>query len=544
MATSVPRVQFSPQGFIAPPQSAVLAGIIADFNSAFGGGVNPALSTPQGQLATSETAIVGATNDTFCYFTNQVDPAYSTGRMQDAIGRIYFLTRSPAEPTVVQALCSGLAGVVIPPGALGLSTDGNLYICPDGGVIAGAGTVTLTFNCTVDGPIACPAGALNQIYQAVPGWDSIVNLADGVIGNAVEGRAAFEARRAASVAKNARGFVSSVEGSVLAVAGVLDAYVTENVTGAPVTMGGFSVAAHSLYVAAVGGTDAAVAQAIWMKKSPGCNYNGNTTVAVYDTNSGYDPPYPVYSVTFERPAALPILFAVNIANSAQVPANAVSLIQGAIIAAFAGSDGGARARIGSTLYASRYAAAVQAVGPWVRLISLLIGSNNTTSATFIGSIAGTLLTVKAAGTGTIAVGQTIDDLTGSIVEGTTILSLGTGAGGVGTYNLSISQTVSGAAFTGTGAGTNLTTTAVTGTIRVGDNVFGTGVPANTTISSQTSGTPGGAGVYVTNNATTSAGDALTTGEAMKSAVANLNSIAVGIAQVPTVAAIDIAVTLT
>jgi hypothetical protein len=66
-----------------------------------------------------------------------------------------------------------------------------------------------------------------------------------------------------------------------------------------------------------------------------------------------------------------------------------------------------------------------------------------------------------------------------------------------------------ATFSGTGSGTNLTTTAVTGTIRVGDKITGTGVPASTYIVSQTSGATGGAGVYVTSNATTSAADALT-----------------------------------
>lgn len=68
-----------------------------------------------------------------------------------------------------------------------------------------------------------------------------------------------------------------------------------------------------------------------------------------------------------------------------------------------------------------------------------------------------------------------------------------------------------AAFTGTGAGTNLTTSAVTGIIKPGDAVAGTGVPAATTIVSQTSGTPGGAGVYVTSAATTSSGASLTSG---------------------------------
>lgn len=68
-----------------------------------------------------------------------------------------------------------------------------------------------------------------------------------------------------------------------------------------------------------------------------------------------------------------------------------------------------------------------------------------------------------------------------------------------------------AAFTGTGSGANLTTTSVTGIIKVGDVVTGTGAPAGTTIISQTSGTAGGAGVYVTSVATTSSGASLTSG---------------------------------
>lgn len=61
----------------------------------------------------------------------------------------------------------------------------------------------------------------------------------------------------------------------------------------------------------------------------------------------------------------------------------------------------------------------------------------------------------------------------------------------------------GATFTASGSGTNLTTSAVTGVITVGETLgTTTGIPAGTTIVSQTSGTPGGAGVYVTSVATT------------------------------------------
>lgn len=86
----------------------------------------------------------------------------------------------------------------------------------------------------------------------------------------------------------------------------------------------------------------------------------------------------------------------------------------------------------------------------------------------------------------------------------------------------------GATFTGTGSGTNLTTSAVTGLISVGDTITGTGVPASTRIVSQTSGTPGGAGVYVTNNSTTSSGNALVASSNVLNVTVNSdNLIAVG-----------------
>jgi len=66
--------------------------------------------------------------------------------------------------------------------------------------------------------------------------------------------------------------------------------------------------------------------------------------------------------------------------------------------------------------------------------------SNPVSAQFIGSVSGTTLTVTLMKSGTIAVGQS---LFGVGVTGETIITaLGTGTGGVGTYTINISQTES------------------------------------------------------------------------------------------------------
>jgi hypothetical protein len=67
-----------------------------------------------------------------------------------------------------------------------------------------------------------------------------------------------------------------------------------------------------------------------------------------------------------------------------------------------------------------------------------------------------------------------------------------------------------AVFTATASGTNLTVSAVTlGTITSGDTISGTGIPTGTTIVSQTSGTAGGVGVYVTSASTTASAATVT-----------------------------------
>lgn len=380
ISTAVPPIDFTDTGLVIPDTSDVLAGAQSDIDAAFGGGLNPALNTPQGQLASSLTAIIDNNNSTIAEFVNQVDPDTNNGFMQDAIARIYFLNRSPGAPTVVQALCVGAVGTFIPVGAQAQDESGNRYVCTAGGSIPISGNITLPFANVVLGPIPCPAGELNIIFQAIPGWDTITNAADGVVGANVETAAAFRVRRAQSVALNAQGSLPSIYAAVFDVPNVIDVYATENTTSSTVNTGStnFPVVAHSLYVAVVGGDAAAIAQAIWTKKNVGADYNGNTTVVVSDP-SGYLPPVPTYSVSFEIPAALPILFAVQIATSSSLPANIVALVQAAIVASFNGTDGSARVRIGSLLLASKFYGAVQAIGPEVSVLSILLGSSTPTA---------------------------------------------------------------------------------------------------------------------------------------------------------------------
>ncbi len=379
LISSVPKIVFTPAGLVIPTESAILAGVQADINAAFGGGVNPALETPQGQLASSQSAVIGDKNAEVAYIVNQVDPQYSDGRFQDAIGRIYFLTRKPATPTAVTATLVGLSGTIIPAGTLAQDTSGNTYALSGSVTIPIGGSIDGQFQNIVNGPIPCAANALIQVYQAIPGWDAVINDAAGTLGQDVETRSDFELRRKNSVALNGNGTPNAIYASVFNVDNVLDVFVVDNPTNATVNYGStsFPLLPHSVYVAVVGGLDADIGLAIWNKKDVGCDYNGNTNVTVTDT-SGYNYPYPTYVVKFERPVAYPIKFEVRIVNDPALPSDINASIKAAIIARFNGVDGTVRERMGSIILSSRYYGAVLSTYQNLQLLSILIGTTTPT----------------------------------------------------------------------------------------------------------------------------------------------------------------------
>ena len=163
-------------------------------------------------------------------------------------------------------------------------------------------------------------------------------------------------------------------------------------------------------------------------------------------------------------------------------------------------------------------------------LSTTAGGTAVTTTTSGGTITGVTftlsntLTISGSTTGSFSVGQVIYGT--NVVTGSKISQLASGTGTTGTYVLdtpasgSISGTVTGgevydigriftAATTGlkvdasstTSSGTTGSTSltvggTISGTFAVGQTVFGTGIPDNAVITSQSSGSAGGAGVYV------------------------------------------------
>lgn len=384
MSTSIEYTSLGPK---APDTDEVLADMEAVWQAAFDNKLNTDAATPQGQLITSLTAMVQNKNNELVHLANQFNPLTAEGIWQDALAAIYFLTRNAAQPTVVQVVCSGLAGTVI----AGMDTsvdpatvrtsDGYELICQTTGTIGEDGTVTLPFECTEVGAIEIEANSVTTIVKAQSGWDSVDNPDPGAVGNDVETQQAFENRRYASVALNSRSMLASVYSRVGEVDGVIDLLARQNRTDVSVVDNGVTYGPHSIYICVLGGADADIAEAIYNSVSAGCDYNGNTSYEYTDPVTGA-----VETVLFQRPEAVEFQIVVTIQANSQSTDNTLSdAIKENIYADFYGdeypnADTGVahntnvtRITIGSTTYASRFYCPVMCAGASTNLVSVEIG---------------------------------------------------------------------------------------------------------------------------------------------------------------------------
>jgi len=121
--------------------------------------------------------------------------------------------------------------------------------------------------------------------------------------------------------------------------------------------------------------------------------------------------------------------------------------------------------------------------------------SNTTTCSFTANFAGNVMTITAVGSGTVTIGML---LTGtSLGSGTYITNNITGTGsGVGTWGVSVTQTIGNVTVTGTAVIMTVTGTP-SGVVTVGSLLAGGSVSANTYIIANGSGT-GGAGTYYVN----------------------------------------------
>lgn len=162
--------------------------------------------------------------------------------------------------------------------------------------------------------------------------------------------------------------------------------------------------------------------------------------------------------------------------------------------------------------AASFSAAATAIAAALAAYDAVVtGSVATTTVLSVtGSITGTTLTVTAVGAGSVQNGAILAGT--GVTAGTQIQKQLTGTtNGVGTYQVSVSQSVSSTTITGS-YGTMTVSAVASGALAVGQIISGTGVTAGSVITALLTGT-GGTGTYVVSPSQTAASTTISAGPA-------------------------------
>lgn len=318
----------TPQGFVVKPLDQCLTELQALARASFGQGIKLNPSSKWGQflaiLAERESEIWDLGQEVYA----SRDPDQATGAGLEAICAITGVIRNEATRSTVTATLGGVAGTIIAAGKVAsVAGAGGRFRLQAQATIGVGGTVDAVLEAEETGPVFAPAGSLTVIETPVAGWVTVTNAADAEVGTSVEKDPALRQRRELSLAIAGTAIADAILAEVARVKDVSSVAVYVNDDDVVDAQG---LEPHSVEVIVSGGTDAAVAAAVWRSKAGGIRSQGTTSVVVQDA-AGHD-----QVVSFSRPVLVPIYLALVIEkgekySTASPPDDGDSLVKQALV---------------------------------------------------------------------------------------------------------------------------------------------------------------------------------------------------------------------
>jgi uncharacterized phage protein gp47/JayE len=299
---------------------------------ALGANVNTDAESPLGQILEIMAGAMAEVWEAADAVYASADPLTARGVALDNVAQRYALARERAVASTVTLTLAGTPGTLIPGGsAVTLGADRTRWVLLEDRTIGGGGNIAGPFEAADTGPLRALAGSSWSIATPVSGWSGATNSTDAVVGRDAESDASLRARALQAAVTGGRA-AEAIRSAMLRVRGVTEAVVIENDTNSPDADGR---PMKSIEVVVRGGTDQAVADALWSSKPSGIEtvstVSGPVVASVVDGNGA------TQSVTFSRADAVTAYVEIDYAPRLGVfPSNGETLMRDAILAFGAG----------------------------------------------------------------------------------------------------------------------------------------------------------------------------------------------------------------
>lgn len=219
------------------------------------------------------------------------------GTALDTLVKNNGITRKKASYSTVKLTITGEPNTNIIGGQAKDSSDNTWSLSDYYITIPDSGTIEVDATCTKLGAITTNVNTITKIVNPTKGWLSVTNKAIPTPGQPVETDEQLRKRQSISVANPSQTVIESTGGAIAAIEGVTRYRVYENDTSITDSNG---IPSHSISAVVEGGTDKEIAQAIYLRKGPGCGTHGNTTVQLIPRST-----VPI-NIKFSRPSYLDI----------------------------------------------------------------------------------------------------------------------------------------------------------------------------------------------------------------------------------------------
>jgi len=278
----------------------IVAELTEGLKAIYGDNINVEPNSPDGQvinlIAQAKLDVLELTNQVYTSF----DPDEAIGtQLDDRVG-INGIQRNPGtytiqtvQITVDRALT--LPGLDTAPLAPFTVSDGNgnlFYLLTTASPVA-AGVADYVFRAARLGAVETIPNTISTIVTIKLGVVSVNNSGGATSTGIVEETDyALRIRRRNSVSLPSIGYFEGLLGALLTLDGVIAASLFENITG---TTDGDGIPGHSIWVIVLGGTNADIAQTIYVKRNAGCGMKGSVTENVTQLDGS------TFAVKFDRP---------------------------------------------------------------------------------------------------------------------------------------------------------------------------------------------------------------------------------------------------
>lgn len=273
------------------------------FRNIYGNDINLDQNSPDGQLIGILTQAATDIRELATQVNNGFDPDMAVGRILDERVVINNIERNGGTFTTLNIDITVDRTVTLQ----GLDADfnnidgqgytvqdnaGSQFILVDTDTLT-AGTHSLTFRAKDIGQVETTIGTINTPVTVVLGVTAINNPSAPLnIGQNEETDAQLRVRRQQSVSQSANGYLNGLLGLVLAIDGVTDAKIYENYTNTTDSNG---IPPHAIWLIAEGGANDDIGNAIYERKSYGCNMKGDVEVNIITASDA------LFVAKFDRP---------------------------------------------------------------------------------------------------------------------------------------------------------------------------------------------------------------------------------------------------